>query len=263
VDILTNQGIHILGILNYSVDWASESGQWNSRPKDNKLFVNYAAQVIKRYKDKVKYWEVWNEPDSAIYWNQQDELKSYCVLLKEVYQRAKKIDPDCKVLNGGLANGLVSINHLYENGGKGYFDILNLHFFETPIHGKNAIKAVASYPKLAYKIMTRNADADKKIWITEIGCPGAKSGIKTGNWWMGKNPNERQQAIWLKEVYKELLQNPQMEKIFWAFFRDTKGHWNNGVDYFGLVRWDYSLKPAFKAYQDCYHQWRQSKYSKI
>jgi hypothetical protein len=106
--------------------------------------------------------------------------------------------------------------------------------------------------------MTRNADANKKIWITEIGCPGVRPEIKTGNWWMGKNPNERQQAIWLKEVHKELLQNPQVEKIFWAFFRDTKGHWNNGVDYFGLVRWDYSLKPAFKAYQDCYVRWKES-----
>jgi len=260
VRLLRDKGIHILGILHYSVSWASSCGQWNCPPKDNKVFVNYAGKVIGRYKNQVKYWEVWNEPDSAVYWKEQDGLKSYCLLLKDVYREAKKIDPDCKVLNGGIANGLASINHLYENGAKDYFDILNLHFFETPLHGKNAIKAVASYPKLAYKIMKRNGDVGKKIWITEIGCPGVKSGIKTGNWWLGKNPNERQQALWLKEVYAELLRNPQVEKIFWAFFRDTKGHWDNGVDYFGLIRWDYSIKPSFKAYKKCYLGWKESRH---
>ena len=259
VKLLTDRGINILGILHYSTNWASSCGEWNCPPKNNKIFVNYAAQVIQRYKGQVSYWEVWNEPDSAIYWKQQDCLKSYCELLKEVYVAAKKIDPECKILNGGIANGLASINHLYDNGAKDYFDILNLHFFESPLHGKNAIKAVASYPKLAYKIMVRNGDARKKIWITEIGCPGVRAGLKTNNWWLGQNPNEQQQAVWVKEVYPELLKNPQVAKIFWAFFRDTKKHWDNGVDYFGLVRWDYTPKPSFKAYKKYFGQWKSTK----
>lgn len=263
VNLLKDKGIHILGILHYSANWASSCGEWNCAPKDNALFVNYASQVIRRYKDQVKYWELWNEPDSATYWKQQDSLKSYCVLLREVYLAAKKIDPDCKILNGGIANGLGSINHLYDNGAKDYFDILNIHFFQSPLLGKNAIKAVASYPKLAYKIMTRNGDAHKKIWITEIGCPGVKPVLDVNNWWMGKNPTERQQAEWVKEVYTELLKNSQVEKIFWAFFRDTKKHWNDGTDYFGLVRWDYSAKPSFKAYQECFLEWKNGKAKEV
>jgi len=258
VELLRSKGIQILGILHYSVDWASSCGQWNCPPKDNKVFVNYASKVIQRYKGQVKYWELWNEPDSATYWKEQDSLKSYCVLLKDVYTAAKRIDPECQILNGGLANGLASINHLYDNGAKDYFDILNIHFFQTPLHA-GSIKAVASYPKLAYKIMQRNGDAHKKIWITEIGCPGVKMGLAVDNWWMGKNPTEAQQAKWLKDVYTELLKNSQVEKIFWAFFRDTKDHWSSGVDYFGMVRWDYSRKPSFKAYRERYQQWKNNK----
>jgi hypothetical protein len=254
VELLRSKGIHILGILHYSADWASACGQWNCPPKNNKVFVNYARKVIGRYKGKIKYWELWNEPDSATYWKEQDGLKSYCVLLKDVYIAAKQIDPDCKILNGGLANGLGSINNLYDNGAKDYFDILNIHFFQTPLYA-GSIKAVSSYPKLAYKIMQRNGDGDKKIWLTEIGCPGLSSGLSTDNWWMGKNPSETQQAQWLKDVYTELLKNPQVEKIFWAFFRDTKKHWNNGVDYFGMLRWDFSKKPSFYAYQGCFEKW--------
>lgn len=255
VDLLSAGGIHVLGILHYSADWASSCGKWNCPPKDNKLFVNYATAVIKRYKSRVKYWEVWNEPDSATYWKQQDGLKTYCLLLKEVYIAAKQVDPECKILNGGIANGPSSINNLYAHGAKDYFDILNIHFFENPLHGKAVIKAVVNYPKLAYKIMLRNADGNKKIWITEIGCPGIKRGMKVNNWWLGDNPTERQQAVWLKEVYSQLLKDKHVEKIFWAFFRDTKKHWDNGIDYFGLVRWDFSKKPAFKAYRQCFDEW--------
>lgn len=263
VKLVKDQGINILGVLHYSANWASSCEEWNCPPKDNVLFVNYASKVIQRYKEQVKYWEVWNEPDSATYWKPQDGLKSYCLLLKEVYLAAKKIDPDCKILNGGLANGLSSINHLYDNGAKDYFDILNIHFFQNPLFGENALKAVASYPKLAYKIMSRNKDKDKRIWITEIGCPGVKLQLTVNNWWLGENPNEHQQAQWVKKVYTELLKNPQVEKIFWAFFRDTKKHWDNGVDYFGLVRWDYSVKPSFKSYKECSQGWKKNKAAEV
>jgi hypothetical protein len=257
VETLDKDNISILGILHYSANWSSSCGRWNCPPSDNSLFVNYVTRVISRYKNKVKYWELWNEPDSSVYWTPQDGLKSYCKLLKEVYIQAKKIDPECKILNGGLSNGLASVNKLYDNGAKDYFDILNIHIFESPLHA-NSIKAVTAYPKLAYKIMSRNGDSHKKIWITEIGSPGVKKGLKVNNWWMGKNPNEQEQAGWVRQVYTQLLEDKNVEKVFWAFFRDCKCHWDNGIDYFGLVRWDFSRKPSFKAYKDCFNNWRKS-----
>ncbi len=255
VDVLTKSGIQVLGILNYATDWASSCGKWNCPPGDNSAFVNYAQKVIGRYKDKVKHWEVWNEPDSAIYWNPQDGLKSYCKLLKEVYLAAKKIDPGCKILNGGFSNPTVSVSKLYENGAKDYFDIMNIHIFESPFNN-GAEKRILAYPKFAYKIMKRNSDANKKIWVTEIGCPGLKDGVKTKEWWLGKNPTEEQQAKWVKEVYSSLIYAPAVDKVFWAFFRDTNEHWKDGTDYFGLVRWDFSGKPAFAAYKECYEKWK-------
>ncbi len=255
VDVLTKSGIQVLGILNYATDWASSCGKWNCPPGDNSAFVNYAQKVIGRYKDKVKHWEVWNEPDSAIYWNPQDGLKSYCKLLKEVYLTAKKIDPGCKILNGGFSNPTVSVSKLYENGAKDYFDIMNIHIFESPFNS-GAEKRILAYPKFAYKIMKRNNDENKKIWVTEIGCPGLKDGVETKEWWLGKNPTEKQQAEWVKEVYSNLIYAQAVDKVFWAFFRDTNQHWKDGTDYFGLLRWDFSKKPGFDAYKECYKKWQ-------
>ena len=258
VDLFTLSGIKILGILDYSADWASSCSQWNCAPRENKLFINYAVKVIQHYKDRVKHWELWNEPDSSVYWEPQDGLKGYCQLLREFYPAAKAADPECKILNGGLAIANSSVNRLYDNGAGGYFDILNIHIFVTP-RNKGAIKTVLAYPRLAYKIMKRNGDGDKKIWVTEIGSPGVKLGIKTTNWWLGSNPTERQQAEWVKEVFSQLLKAEAVEKVFWAFFRDCKDHWYNGTDYFGLVRWNFSKKPSFNAYKQCFQQWKQGK----
>jgi exo-beta-1,3-glucanase (GH17 family) len=122
----------------------------------------------------------------------------------------------------------------------------------------NSIKAVTAFARLAYKVMSRNGDAAKKIWISEIGCPGVKSGLGVKNWWMEDNPNEQQQGQWLRSVYCELLKDEHVEKIFWAFFRDAKNHWNNGVDYFGIIRYNFSRKPAFKAYRQSFENWKKS-----
>jgi len=249
VDLLTANDIRILGILDYTADWASPKAKWNCPDSDHRSFVKYCIKTAQRYKDRIKYWEVWNEPDSRIYWSEQDGLKDYCLMLKEVYAALKEVDPGCVILNGGLANGLVSVNKLYDNGAAEYFDILNIHIFESPLD-KDGIKRAMAYIRACNAVMSRNKDQAKKIWITEIGSPGVKGGKRVNNWWMGVNPNERQQAQWLKKVYANLLKEEKVEKVFWAFFRDTRKHWDNGIDYFGLVRWDFSEKPSFKAYQN-------------
>jgi len=255
VDIAAESNIKILGILDYSAPWASShNGLWNYAPKYYNQFVSFSVKVIERYKGRVNHWEIWNEPDSGVYWNPQDCLQSYTQLLKEVYIAAKKADPECKILNGGFAKGLSSVNHLYDNGAKDYFDIMNIHIFENPLDA-NALKVVTEHARLTRKKMAMNGDADKELWITEIGSPGVRKD-NVANWWMDKNPNERQQGEWLKKVYTALLDSNSADKIFWAFFRDCKDHWKSGIDYLGMVRWNYSAKPAYKAYRRVHRNWK-------
>ena len=247
VDILSKSNIKILGILGYSAPWAGVS--WNSPPYRDEDFVNYAANVVGRYKDKVKYWEIWNEPDYEMYFSPQDEMVRYTQLLKATYKKTKEVNPACRILTGGLSKyPTISLKRIYKNGGKGYFDILAIHPFVNPLN-ETSVQRLTGIYKSCKKLMQENGD-DKKIWITEIGCPGVRAPDKTNGWWEGMSPTEAQQAEWVKIVYTGLLKEmPDCEKIFWAFFRDCKEHFKSGVDYFGLIRWDYSKKPAYYAYQ--------------
>jgi hypothetical protein len=247
VDLLTENQIRILGVVSYCVSWAGQD--WNYPPYDDETFVRYATTVIGRYKDKVKYWEVWNEPDSKIYWIPQDDMRRYTALLKKVYVAAKKVDPSCKIVLGGMTNdGYYAIKNVYRQGGKDYFDVANIHPFANPLR-PDAISQVMAIYRNVRKEMDKNGDGDKKVWFTEIGAPGVKKPGQDNSWWEGRSPTEEEQAQWVGEVYGQLTRLEDVEKIFWAFFRDNLDHFENGVDFFGLVRWDYTRKPGFSIYK--------------
>ncbi len=258
VNLLTERQVRILGILGYSVSWAGKA--WNYPPYDDETFVRYVRQVISRYKNKIKYWEIWNEPDSRTYWVPQDDMKRYTELLKKVYEAAKAADPSCKIVLGGMTNsGYYAIKNVYRNGGKDYFDVVNIHPFANPLRA-GAMTQVLAICRNVRREMDKNGDQDKKIWITEIGAPGVERPNKDNAWWEGISPTEKQQAAWAGDVYERLTGLDDVEKVFWAFFRDNLGHFKSGVDFFGLVRWDFTPKPSFYAYKKCSHavmdRWR-------
>ncbi len=260
VKLISENNIKILAILDYCADWAGKS--WNSPPDNLDDFVNFARKVVQRYKEKIKYWEIWNEPDSRIYWQPQDEMKTYLKLLKKTYKAIKEIDPSAKILLGGLTpEGYYALKRIYEMGGKDYFDIVNIHPFVNPLE-KDCIKRIKILCKNIKKLMEKFGDKEKKIWITEIGCPGVKKPSKENAWWFGKSPTEAEQAEFLKKVFTEIPKLEFVDKVFWAFFRDCKEHFNTGVDFFGLVRWDFSRKKAFKIYKKCILNWEKQKYKK-
>lgn len=260
VNLLTENQIRILGVLSYSASWAGED--WNYPPYKNETFVNYVSMTVSRYKDKVKYWEIWNEPDFPVYWAVRDDMKGYTQLLKESYIAVKKCDPSAKVVLGGLtSDGYYALKNIYRNGGKDYFDIMNIHPFTNPLSGERLYRVKLLYKNIR-KEMVKNGDGHKKIWFTELGCPGVKKPTQACGWWEGQSPNEKQQARWVKEIYSELIDLEDVEKIFWAFFRDNKEHFKNAVDYFGLVRWDYTKKLGFNVYKQRVNVWRKQKGNK-
>lgn len=246
VELLTQNHIGILGLLSYNSSWAAS--EWNA-PPNKTFFTKYAKAVVHRYKDRVKYWEIWNEPDDAQYWRPQDEMKSYTELLKAVYPALKKEDPSCIVVLGGLSKTIaVSLRRIYKNGGKDYFDVVNFHPFTDPLL-PNSLEFLESVYKGAFHVMEQKGDAEKPIWFSELGCPGVKSADSSNGWWLGRSPTELQQAEWVDKVYTNALSWKGVKKVFWAFFRDTPNYFKNGTDYFGLVRQDFSAKPSYEAYR--------------
>ena len=84
----------------------------------NNYWANYVYKTVSTYKDYVKIWETWNEPDYTDWrkagdWdknppNPKDlyhwygSIFEYIRLLRITYEVAKKVDPTCWVATGGL-----------------------------------------------------------------------------------------------------------------------------------------------------------------
>lgn len=244
---LRGQGLSQMGVLAYSPSW--RSGHWN-QPPDILSYVRYAREVVRRFKDRVRHWQIWNEPDHEEYWKPQDDLRAYLRLLKAVYPVIKEEDPACRVHLGGLSRALPrSLKNIYEGGGRAFFDIADIHLFMNPLL-PDALGGADDLYQGVRRVMRSFHDGAKPIWFTEFGCPGLQDPKAAPDWWLGRNPTETVQAEWVRDAYGKALRWPGVEKVFWAFFRDTKNHFKTGTDFLGLVRNDFSKKPAYDAYRE-------------
>ncbi|BBB31804.1 hypothetical protein TTHT_0165 [Thermotomaculum hydrothermale] len=131
----------------------------------------FAKTLAERYKDSVFYYELWNEEDTDFLKsvNSSDTSAEYAKMLFYFYHGIKDGNPDAKVLIGGLAQDINSINShpnylekLLRNTNYpafNNFDILNIHTnYKTPSQIVNQIE------------MNKNILKDygnKPLWITE------------------------------------------------------------------------------------------------
>jgi len=138
-------GQKLLAILGHPPYWAGEppanASEWKSKAGVNRLgahaprsmeeFSKYVFDTVSRYKESVKHWEIWNEPD----WNQPQyegvgftgDNAKYLEVLKTAFAAAKKADPDCVVVSGGFVPHPHLVGYLAKNGGGDYFDVLGMH----------------------------------------------------------------------------------------------------------------------------------------
>ncbi|MCD6353993.1 MAG: hypothetical protein J7L95_00440 [Prolixibacteraceae bacterium] len=68
-----------------------------------KAFLAFVKATVERYKDKIDYWEVWNEPNHRNYWGTTPDGKEYGKLLVQTAKLIRKIDPGCKIIGGSMA----------------------------------------------------------------------------------------------------------------------------------------------------------------
>lgn len=257
VRIVRDNGLEILGILDYVSWWASSaqaSTDWRvrlySEPSNNYDFARYAYEVVSHFKNDVRAWQIWNEPNTQGFWKPAPNPARYAGLLQEAYLAVKYADPDAVVLYAGLSgngvegnddSGLVSdfMAKAYAAGARGYFDAMAIHPYLLPSGG---IEPLRSKIAAARAVMDLNGDSAKPLWLTEIGVP-------TNVPWWSTAPvqSEADAAAWLRQVYTRLWD--LTPTIFWYEFQD-QDYGENPERSFGMVHFDFSPKPAYDALRE-------------
>lgn len=166
----TENGMQVILLVSSAPDWALKPGaRQDGLPTscgpiaEDKLaaFGDFIFDLVSRYKDRVKYWELWNEPDidpdlvlpDSRYgcWGDEDSDDYgggyYAEMLKVAYPRIKQADPDAQVLLGGLLldcdpervcptqkSGMF-LPGVIENSGGDYFDGVSYHAYDYYLGG--------------------------------------------------------------------------------------------------------------------------------
>jgi hypothetical protein len=163
VDRLVEQQIRPLAILLYDVPWAHPAH------KHLDAWLTYVEKTVTRYKDRVRHWEVWNEPNLMQFWENPDGA-DYATLLKATYRKIKEIDPGLTVLYAGTSGiPLDFIEKSFKAGAVDCFDRMAFH----PYRGEfNTMERVAGYSReirALQQLLEKYNVGDKKLWITEMG----------------------------------------------------------------------------------------------
>jgi hypothetical protein len=177
VEFSTKRNLEILMTLGQTPGWASVKKNLyypygrddilTSPPDDIKDWENYVQVVGERYKGKIKYWEVWNEPDHKYFYT--GSIKDLVKLTEKANKILKSIDPENQIVCPSVTampGSLVWLDSYLYQGGKNYVDIIGYHYYTLSWVLPEAIRIHLASIK---SIMKKYKITDKPIWTTEAG----------------------------------------------------------------------------------------------
>ena len=253
------RGLKILGTLAYAPRWARSAACLDStacEPRSASEYADWAGATVAHFKGRISHWEVWNEPNIPSFWQPQPNVARYTALLRAAYPSIKAADPSAVVLAGGTspaANDGVRIDEVsflqgvYANGGQGSFDAWSHHPYTHPwppgnVHADSAWYQMHGTSPSMRSLMRANGDGHKKVWGTEYGPPTAGGPGAV---------SEATQAEHVTDAYRLWRSYDWAGVLFWYCDRDVAapGASTEGWRYHGLLRFDFSAKPAWNAYR--------------
>ncbi len=263
------RNIRVLAILVYTPPWARPDNCNSNRcpPTELSLFGAFAAAAAARYAPLgVHDWEIWNEPNLKGSWLPRADGADYAALLKIASVAIKNEDPSAQIIVGGLGardtgEGSISpidfLAELYARGAGHYFDAVAFHPYSFPLppnyaEQSNAWQQMQNTDPSLRGVMEKNGDSVKKIWITEYGAPtGGPGALATAGTYLfakyADHVSEDWQAHLLTDAVASARAYPWAGPFFWYSYEDIgTGPWTN-ENFFGLLRYDGSAKPAYTA----------------
>ena len=162
-------------------------------------FADYVQAVVSRYKGRIRYYQLWNEPNIYPEWGSAPiDPESYVELLAAGATAARAVDPGVVILAGALAstinlqpaapppgnslNDLLFLQRMYDAGAAPYFDIMAMQgygLYSGPTDRRMHPRVInISRHQFVRDLMVKNGDAHKPIWIAEMNWNAAPADVE-------------------------------------------------------------------------------------
>jgi hypothetical protein len=251
------RGIEVLALIAYTPAWARPAGTTSKYAPDPTRFAVFARAVAQRYAPRgVHAYEIWNEPNHAAFWMPAPDPAAYTRLLRAAYAAVKSVDPAATVVSGGTAPAATDgtnyapvdfVQAMYANGAAGSFDALGHHPYTFPVspwdsHAWNAWYQMFGTTPSLRSLMEANGDGAKQIWATEYGAP---TNGPVGSSFV----SEAAQARLVGHAFPLFRSYSWAGPLLWYSGRDLGSRRTTRENFFGVLRRDFSRKPAYSAYR--------------
>jgi hypothetical protein len=208
-----------------------------------------AKRHVQKYGDLVRYWEVWNEPDVFFFSGRAEE---FAAMQKAGYLGAYAAgDPRVRVL---LASWSAIPDPWHEdlcrNGVDEYFDIFNMHYYDTYDPEYDGAVGVVARIQRYQGILQKCEIPSKESWLTEMGYPCERD--RDGTWWR----SEQEQAVHAVQATCYSLATG-MDKFFYFYLQEFL---ENGWYLWGITRRNWTPKPAYTAYANMTYELGKGRY---
>ncbi len=262
VELAEKHGIEIIARLDNPPAWSREGGNERGAhgPPDNfDDYGDFVDTVVTRYRGRITYFQLWNEPNIYPEWGEQPvDPEAFTRLLCTGYTRAKNANPRAVILAGALSptialdgrdlNDLIFLERMYRAGAGDCFDIFSAQgygLWSGPTD-RRLRPTVINYPHIVLlrDIMVANGDADKAIWISEAGWNTVPEDLPSP---YGR-VNGQQQARYAVQAYeRSAAEWPWVGVInYWFFKRPSDAERDQPWYYFRLLEPDFTPTVAWE-----------------
>ena len=255
VALAARHHVRVLALLAYTPAWARPKGSSDKHPPtDAADYARFAAEAATRYRHAtVGAWEIWNEPNSASFWQPKPDTKGYLNLLRAASATIRAADPDATIVTGGLAPAVDTRNRsemspetflarLLAAGASDSFDAVGSHPYSYPALPSDETTAAWNsfyrLPELHAKLESAGF-GDRPIWITEVGAPTGTS---------DRAVSPEHQAEILGDALTTARSLPWVAHTFVYSYQDRSDDDTDPEANFGLRRADGSTKPAWDTF---------------
>ena len=272
VGLVEQYDLQLLVRLSNPPDWVhADPAIGDKAPPDNlQDYLDYVQAVAERYRGRVHYYQVWNEPNIFPEWgNQAPDPVAYTAMLCQAYDLLKQIDPSIVVMSGPLAptnalgglnlNDFIYLQRMFDLGAGECFDILSMQGYglNSGATDRRMRPQHVNFARNLYirDLMVSNGYAHKPIWISEAAWnpvpePDVNPNID-GRYNYGQ-VTEEQAARYMVTAYERMQREWNWTGVmfYWYFKRPADYEINQSWYYFRMVEPNFTPLPIYTAMQD-------------
>ncbi|MCY4081494.1 MAG: cellulase family glycosylhydrolase [Caldilineaceae bacterium] len=201
VDLASQYNMNLIVRISNPPAWSraegNEAGSY-APPDSYQDFADFAGAIADRYRGRVQFYQLWNEPNIYPEWgNFPIDPEAYVELLKVGAEAIRAVDPDAVIIAGALAatvdldgttvpgrsfSDLLFLQRMYDAGAASYFDVMATQgygLWSGPTDRRMHPRVMNfGRPQYIRDLMVANGDGHKPIWISEMNWNAAPSDVE-------------------------------------------------------------------------------------